>query len=247
MEDISPKEKPKQVSFAPQQDLMENKVEKLEKIINESLSTKHEETKEQIDKFEKRLKRKQNEVNNLFETVNKYKETEEKLNYEINHLKQTLDTKNNESERLADELAVKAKEQMDNITVKDLKSELEDARKMLKRTTDENWIIKEKLRVEQETGQKKEREIGKLSCAVSDLESVNREGSMKENDIIITLEGKLANSLEVLESQNTEIQQLNDLVSQADEIVKEKEKDISWLNNMVHKDQMEIKVNDKKL
>ena len=46
--------------------------------------------------------------------------------------------------------------------------------------------------------------------------------------------------MEVLESQKLEI--INDLVSQADEIVKEKEKEISWLNNLVHKDQMEIKV-----
>ena len=48
--------------------------------------------------------------------------------------------------------------------------------------------------------------------------------------------------MEVLESQKSEINQLNDLVSQADEIVKEKEKEISWLNNLVHKDQLEIKV-----
>ena len=48
--------------------------------------------------------------------------------------------------------------------------------------------------------------------------------------------------MEVLESQKSEINQLNDLVSQADEIVKGKEKEISWLNNLVHKDQLEIKV-----
>ena len=84
-------------------------------------------------------------------------------------MKEALDTKTMESEKLSDELAVKAKEQIDNITVTDLKSELEDTRKFLKRTTDENWLLKEKLRVEQENGQKKEREIGKLSCVVDFL------------------------------------------------------------------------------
>jgi hypothetical protein len=40
--------------------------------------------------------------------------------------------------------------------------------------------------------------------------------------------------MEVLELQKSEINQLNDLVSQADEIVKGKEKEIAWLNNLVH-------------
>ena len=158
------------------------------------------------------------------------------------NMKQALDTKTMESEKLSDELAVKAKEQIDNITVTDLKSELEDTRKLLKRTTDENWLLKEKLRVEQENGLKKEREIGKLSCIVGDLENVNKQKSTTENEVTGTLKSKLTECMKVLESQKSEINQLNDLVSQADEIVKEKEKEISWLNNLVHKDQLEIKV-----
>ena len=221
---------------------MENKVEKLEKIVADTLSNKEDESQKQIDKFEKKLKRKQNEVNNLLETVNKYCENEEKQSNENNNLKQALDAKTMESEKLADELAVKAKEQIDNITVTDLKSELEDTKKLLKRTTDESWLLKEKLRVEQENGQKKEREIGKLSCIVGDLQNVHKQESTKENEVARTLKSKLTECMEVLESQKSEINQLNDLVSQADEIVKEKEKEISWLNNLVHKDQLEIKV-----
>ena len=183
-DDFSIMEKPKQVNFAPQNDLIENKVEKLEKIITGRLNDKQEEIEGQVDKLEKTLKRKQNEVNNLLDTIHISKENEEKLNYEINNLKQTLENKNIESEKLADELAIKAKEQLDNIRVTDLKSELEDARQLLKRTTEENWFLKEKLRVEQENGEKKEREIGNLSCKIGDLESCNKTQSTKEKDMV---------------------------------------------------------------
>ena len=235
-DDLSSVEKPKQVNFAPQHNFMEDKVEKLEKIITERLNDKQEEIEEQMDKLEKKLKRKQNEVNNLLNTIHTSKENEDKLNYEINNLKQALDKKNIESVKLADELAMKAKEQLDNIRVTDLKSELEDARQMLKRTTEENWFLKEKLRVEQENGQKKEREIGKLSCQVGDLES------RKENDMMQDVEAKLAETLEEVETYKSEIHQLNNLISHADEIVKEKEKEILWLHDVAQKNQLEIKV-----
>ena len=242
-DDFSSMEKPKQVNFAPQNDLIENKVEKLEKIITERLNDKQEEINEQVDKLEKKLKRKQNEVNNLLDTIHTSKENEEKLNYEIDNLKQALDDKSIESEKLADELAIKAKEQLDNIRVTDLKSELEDAKLLLKRTTEENWFLKEKLRVEQENGQKKEREIGKLSCKVGDLENCNKTQSTKENDMIQVVKTKLSDTLEEVESYKSEIKQLNDTISHADEILKNKEKEILWLHDLVQKNQLEIKVN----
>jgi len=240
-DDFSIMEKPKQVNFAPQNDLIENKVEKLEKIITERLNDKQEEINEQVDKLEKKLKRKQNEVNNLLDTIHTSKEHEEKLYYEINNLKQALDDKSIESEKLADELAIKAKEQLDNIRVTDLKSELEDAKLLLKRTTEENWFLKEKLRVEQENGQKKEREIGKLSCKVGDLENCNKTQSTKENDMIQVVKTKLSDTLEEVESYKSEIKQLNDTISHADEILKNKEKEILWLHDLVQKNQLEIK------
>merc|ERR1711872_465483 len=109
---------------------------------------------------------------------------------------------------------------------------------MGKRTTEENWFLKEKLRVEQECGQKKEREIGKLSCMVGDLENSNKTDILKENDMIQTLKAKLSDNIEEIEAYKTEINQLNDLISHADVIVKEKEKEISWLHDLVQKDQL---------
>ena len=123
-----------------------------------------------------------------------------------------------------------------------MKSELEDSRKLLKRRTDENWFLKEKLRVEQEAGQKKEREIGKLSCKIADLDNTNKTVCLQDNELIRTLKAKLSDSLEEIETQKLEVKQLNKLISHADEIVKEKEKEISWLHNLVQKDQVEIKV-----
>ena len=241
--DIEPQEKPKQVTFAPQEGLIENKVEKLEKRIAERLEKHQDEFQEKIDSLEKKLKRKQSEANNLMENISNFKENEDKLNLEIRDLKQTVIVKNEELEKLDDELAVKAKEQLDNVRVTDLESELEDTRKLLKRTTDEIWLLTEKFRVEQENANKKDREIAKLACAVSDLENVNKNENLKENQNYKTLQFEFSKCTQELESQKAEIVQLNDLVSEADEIVKEKEKEISWLNDLVQKEQIKIKGN----
>eukprot|EP00092_Neocalanus_flemingeri_P053279 GFUD01062570.1.p1 GENE.GFUD01062570.1~~GFUD01062570.1.p1 ORF type:complete len:852 (+),score=326.90 GFUD01062570.1:43-2598(+) len=239
--DIQTQEKPKQVSFALQEGLIEDKVEKLETRITERLGNSQDEFQEKkIENLEKKLKRKQNESNNLMENMGKFKENEDKMSFEIRDLKQELEVKTKELEKLADELAVKAKEQIDNVRVTDLQSELQDTQKVLKRTTDEIWLLKERFRVENENGNKKDREIAKLTCAVSDLENTNKSQNMKENQNYKAIEVDLEKHMKELESQRNEIIQLNDLVSEADEIVKEKEKEISWLNDLVHKEQSEI-------
>jgi len=241
LEDIKIPEKQKQVSFAPQNELMENKVERIEKMMTTAENAIDVAEKDLVEKMEKKLKRKQNEIINLIETINKCQENEKMLDDEVKNLKELLTDKSKEAERLSDDLALKTKEQMDNIRVTDLKSELEDVKNMLKKTTDENWIIKEKLRIDQENIVKKDHEISKLSIFISELESSNQINHNKDNDINSVLKADLQKCVEELEANKYEIKQLTSLVTKADEIVKEKEQEILFLNNLAHKDQMEIK------
>ena len=224
---------------------MENKVERIEKMMTTAENAIDVAEKDLVEKMEKKLKRKQNEIINLIETINKCQENEKKLDDEVKNLKELLTDKSKEAERLSDDLALKTKEQMDNIRVTDLKSELEDVKNMLKKTTDENWIIKEKLRIDQENIVKKDHEISKLSIFISELESSNQINHNKDNDINSVLKADLQKCVEELEANKYEIKQLTSLVTKADEIVKEKEQEILFLNNLAHKDQMEIKVSIK--
>jgi len=241
LEDIKIPEKQKQVSFAPQNELMENKVERIEKMMTTAESAIDVAEKDLVGKMEKKLKRKQSEIINLIETINKCQENEKMLDNEVKSLKELLAEKTKEAERLSDNLALKTKEQMDNIRVTDLKSELDDVKNMLKKTTDENWIIKEKLRIDQENIVKKDHEISKLSIFISELESTNQINHNKDNDINSVLKADLQKCVEELEANKYEIKQLTSLVTKADEIVKEKEQEILFLNNLAHKDQLEIK------
>ena len=71
--------------------------------------------KDTVANLEKRLKRKQNENQNLLENISKISEDELQRVAEIYDLKEALDNQNKECEKLADELAVKMKEQIENI------------------------------------------------------------------------------------------------------------------------------------
>ena len=75
--------------------------------------------------MEKALKRKQ-KLNDILETINKYKENEERLLDGISDQEEALSIKSNESDKLADELAVKRSELLENVKVTDLKRERED-------------------------------------------------------------------------------------------------------------------------
>ena len=57
------------------------------------------------------------------------------------------------------------------------------------------------------------------------------------------VKAKLTDTLEEVETYKSEIKQLNDIISHADEILKKKEKEILWLHDLVQKNQLEIKVN----
>jgi len=188
----------KQVSFN-QDNLIENKVNKLEKILND------------------RLGEKQSETEALEEKVRHSKESQDKMAAQ-------LEDKKAEAERLADQLAVQAKEQMDSVKINDLQAELEDTKTALKRVTEEAWLTKERLRVELENGHKREHEL----TAANDL-------AFKETISVLQKE---------VDMTKLQVKQLNELVSEADEIVKDKERDIVALTDLVDRDKMIIKERD---
>ena len=121
-----------------------------------------------------------------------------------------------------------------------MQREREDTRNILKKKkTEEICSLKEQLRIEQENGQMKEAEIIKLTCIVSDLQMKNTKNSQKSGK----LEEKLIACLEEAEKQKSQICDLNNLLSGANESIKEKEKEVSCLNDILQRDHFEVKVN----
>ena len=114
-----------------------------------------------------------------------------------------------------------------------MQREREDTRNILKKTTEEICSLKE------QNGQMKEAEIIKLTCIVSDLKMKNTKNSQKSGK----LEEKLIACLEEAEKQKSQICDLNNLLSGANESIKEKEKEVSSLNSILQRDHFEVKVN----
>jgi len=216
--DKSPQKQSK-VSF-DQENLIENKVDKLEKILNEKLSVgqdvQDDLEKQLLDK-ESELLDKNTETLALEKKVSELKETEEKMRKELEAAKA-------EGVRMADQLATQAKEQMDSVKVTDLQAELADTKTALKRVTEEAWLVKEKLRVEVENGQKRQDD----TLAAQNLATQEKIASMQEE----------------LDMSRLQVKQLNDLVSEADEIVKDKEREVVQLTESTDRDRMLIKERD---
>ena len=82
--------------------------------------------KESITALEKKLRRKQNENINLMDNIEKLTKVELDRVSEIYELKEALEERAKECLKLSDDLAVKTKEQIDNIKVRDLECEIED-------------------------------------------------------------------------------------------------------------------------
>ena len=101
-------------------------LEKLEKMITEKFVKEQETMKESITALEKKLRRKQNENQNLIDNIEKLTKAELDRVSDIYDLKETLRKRDEECLRLSDDLAVKTKEQLENIRVKDLEGELDD-------------------------------------------------------------------------------------------------------------------------
>ena len=198
---------------------------KLEKMITEKFEKDQQSLKESITALEKKLRRKQNENQNLMDNIEKLTKVELDRVSEIYDLKEVLAERDKECVKLSDELAVKTKEQIDNIKVKDLECELEELRKALKITTEELWLHKEKLKIETENNRKKE----------SKDESENNL-LPKENGEI----GGNKNFANIIDDQRDEIEQLNFTISRGDEIIKCKDKEIINLKKIIMKDQEKL-------
>eukprot|EP00092_Neocalanus_flemingeri_P011053 GFUD01011901.1.p1 GENE.GFUD01011901.1~~GFUD01011901.1.p1 ORF type:complete len:835 (-),score=288.99 GFUD01011901.1:58-2562(-) len=243
-EDICGQERYKQVKSHHQAVNIEDKVDQLEHIIEEKFGKENEMLKETVANLEKKLRRKQNENVNLLENIAKVTEDELHRVSEIYDLKEALECQNKQSEKLKDELAIKVKEQLENLEAKDLKSELERTKIQLKTTSEEILLLKEKLKIEEDTMKKKDKEISKLSISLADLENCKSQVSEEENDTHIQMKTLLKDCWKQMESQKVEIKQLNDLVTKGDEILEEKEEQIDELTNLAQKDKEEIKLKE---
>ena len=216
-------EKTKQVTFLHPEVNIEDKVEQLEKMITDKFGKEQEALRETIANLEKKLKRKQNENQNLLENIAKISENELHRVTDIYDMKEALEIRNKECEKLSDELAVKMKEQIENVKVKDLESELEETRKVLKCTTEEIWLLKEKSRVEEETSKKKDNQISKLSISLTDIEECKRKESAEEDGALLQLKTMLKDCWKKLESSKVEMNQLNEVIMKRNTDLKGKE------------------------
>ena len=217
----------KQVKFsdaALENNKLENGVlEKLEKMITEKFFKEQESLKESITVLEKKLKRKQNENQNLIDNIEKLTKAELDRVSEIYDLKEALDVRNKDYQKISDELAVKTKEQIENVKVKDLEAELEDLRKVLKLTTDELWMLKEKYRVEStKTKRKYDKDLEDQKVASSQVQTLNQ--TVKE--------------------QMSEIEHLNKIITKGDNIIKSKDKEIEQLKGVLENDQKRLSIQE---
>ena len=183
--------------------------------------------KESITALEKKLRRKQNENINLMDNIEKLTKVELDRVSEIYELKEALEERAKECLKLSDELAVKTKEQIDNIKVRDLECEIEDLRAALKVTTEDLWLHKEKLKVQTENSSKRGSK-DRLEC--ENISPLREKGELE----------KMKNAENIIENQREEIDQLNDIISRGDEIIKTKDNEILNLKKMIVKDQEKL-------
>ena len=200
-------------------------LEKLEKMITEKFVKEQETMKESITALEKKLRRKQNENQNLIDNIEKLTKAELDRVSDIYDLKETLRKRDEECLRLSDDLAVKTKEQLENIRVKDLEGELDDLRKVLKFTTDELWLLKEKVKVESSKTRRKH-----------DIENNN---SIDQNLMV-----EMKNMKDLLDTQKEEMEELNEMVDKGDSIIKQKDKEIDKLKRALMSDQEKMTITE---
>ena len=181
--------------------------------------------KESITALEKKLRRKQNENQNLMDNIEKLTKAELDRVSDIYDLKETLRTRDEECQKLSDELAVKTKEQLENIRVKDLEGELEDLRKVLKFTTDELWLLKEKVKVESTKTKRKH-----------DIEN--------NNSVDQSLVVEMKNMKALLDTQKEEMEELNDMIDKGDSIIKQKDKEIEKLKRALMSDHEKMTITE---
>ena len=99
---------------------------------------------------------------------------------------------------------------------------MEEAREGLERRKTEAWLLTEKIRAEQENSVSKDKQI----AALQEKFDKNEAEMIEQKD----------------ENLNSELIRLNDLVAEAEIILIEKEKEISWLTETLEQKKKEIKV-----
>ena len=200
-------------------------LEKLEKMITEKFVKEQETMRDSITALEKKLRRKQNENQNLIDNIEKLTKAELDRVSDIYDLKETLRNRDEECVRLSDDLAVKTKEQLENIRVKDLEGELDDLRKVLKFTTDELWLLKEKVKVESSKTRRKH-----------DIENNN---SIDQNLVV-----EMKNMKALLDTQKEEMEEQNEMIDKGDSIIKQKDKEIDKLKRALMSDQEKMTITE---
>ena len=200
-------------------------LEKLEKMITEKFVKEQETVRESITSLEKKLRRKQNENQNLIDNIEKLTKAELDRVSDIYDLKETLRKRDEECLRLSDDLAVKTKEQLENIRVKDLEGELDDLRKVLKFTTEELWLLKEKVKVESSKTRRKH-----------DIENNN---SIDQNLVV-----EMKNMKALLDTQKEEMEEQNEMIDKGDSIIKQKDNEIDKLKRALMSDQEKMTITE---
>ena len=173
------------------------------------------------------------EAQGLADQLAKRTKDEKVLKRTVNALKNELRTKSQANEKLQDDMARMKKEQMENVKVVDLETDLAESQAGLKRATEELWMLKEKLRVCGESNHEKDKEIEKLNKLMVDQRASPKAAFLGDNTEVQEIMRKLNKSNQIIEQQQKEIKHLNDLVSTADDIVKEKENEIVWMHDLI--------------
>merc|ERR1711913_254413 len=101
---------------------------------------------------------------------------------------------------------------------KDLQREREDTRNLLERTTEEICLLKEQLRIAQKDIIEKEDELVKMRNTISNYEAKNMVDNEKEKKV----GEELSQSMKLLDSKESEVIKLNELLSKEKESLKEK-------------------------
>lgn len=188
--------------------------------------------KEQVEQLERKLKRKSNEVKNLSDNLNTIKVESENhegiiftLRLETEELKMNLSKSQQENLQLYDQLAIKAKEIMENVRVSELESELDQHKRALSKTQEENWLLNEKLKLESE-------QIKSLEIALMEemqKRSGRSTGEFDDQDVQEIMDEKERQ----LKSKAEELESAEEMLKKADEMMKERDRENAWLNDML--------------
>ena len=119
------------------------------------------------------------------------------------------------------------------IEISELTCEYNELKKVHEKTLDELFINKEKYNLAKESISSNIKEIEELKSNIDILKEREYESRLEE-----------VNQMKVeLQKQKEELQNVTSLVTKAEELLVEKEREISWLNEDLNNYKKELKVN----